>query len=50
VVAAGVKPDKGEWETLEGRVRDLYFAGDTRDPHGGILEAITEGNRAGRSL
>jgi len=50
VVAAGVKPEKGEWEVLEGRVKDLCFAGDIRDPHGGILEAIAEGNRAGRSL
>jgi 2,4-dienoyl-CoA reductase-like NADH-dependent reductase (Old Yellow Enzyme family)/thioredoxin reductase len=48
VVVSGLrKPRKGEWQRLAGVVGNLFFIGDSLGARG-ILEAITDGNRAGR--
>jgi 2,4-dienoyl-CoA reductase-like NADH-dependent reductase (Old Yellow Enzyme family)/thioredoxin reductase len=50
VIAAGGKPMRQAWEGLTSRVPRIYFIGDILDPQGGILQAVSEGNRVGRSL
>lgn len=50
IIAAGGSPHQEEWEGLKFKVKDLYFIGDIAEPRGGILEAISEGNRAGRTI
>lgn len=49
VVSGPRKPRKGEWQPLTNVVGKLLFVGDSAGARG-ILEAIAEGNRAGRIL
>ncbi len=49
VVSGTRKPRKGEWQRLASVVGNLLFVGDSAGARG-ILEAIAEGNRAGRIL
>lgn len=50
ILAAGGSPNQKKWETLKSRVKDFYLVGDITDPQARILEAISEGNRAGRMV
>jgi pyruvate/2-oxoglutarate dehydrogenase complex dihydrolipoamide dehydrogenase (E3) component len=47
IVTGRRKPRKTEWEILEDTVDDLFFIGDAAGARG-IMEAVAEGNRAGR--
>ncbi len=47
ILAAGRSPGQKAWESLKSKVKDLYFVGDVIESRG-IMEAIAEGNQAGR--
>lgn len=49
ILAAGMGPHQEYWECLKSKIQDVYFVGDVVMPWG-ILEAIREGNRAGRGI
>ncbi|MFC1963427.1 FAD-dependent oxidoreductase [Chloroflexota bacterium] len=49
VIAAGTKPDKGLLQSLEGRVPEIYTAGDCVEPQG-IKEAVAGGFDIGRKI
>ena len=49
ILAAGRTPSRQAWEVLRSAVEDLHFVGDASECRG-IIEAISEGNRAGRMV
>ncbi len=49
VLAAGRDPLASAWDTLRQRVKELFIVGDALDPRG-IMEAVAEGNLAGRMV
>jgi len=49
ILAAGMRPRQEYWACLESKIREVCFVGDVVMPRG-ILEAIHEGNRAGRTI
>jgi len=49
LLAAGWRPRQEHWASLKSKIPEVYFIGDVAEPRG-ILESISEGNRAGRML
>ena len=49
VLAVGLKPNNGLWETLSGEVREIYAIGDCVKPRR-VLNAIWEGFRTARLI
>jgi pyruvate/2-oxoglutarate dehydrogenase complex dihydrolipoamide dehydrogenase (E3) component len=49
IIATGATPRQEEWSYLKHIFKSLYFVGDTAGPRG-IMEAIAEGNWAGRMI
>jgi len=49
IIAAGRKPGQAAWEDLRSGMKDLWFVGDAVQCRG-IIEAIADGNRSGRSV
>ena len=50
VVAAGARPDVQFFKEIEGKVPQVYLAGDCAEPPGGIKDAIAAGARIARGL
>lgn len=49
VLAVGLEPEKGLYETLRGQIPNLYLIGDARNPQN-VLNAVWDGYEIGRMI
>jgi 2-enoate reductase len=49
VLAVGLEPEKGLYETLRGQIPNLYLIGDARNPQN-VLNAVWDAYEIGRMI